>query len=255
MQVFNPWAVPNMPVVVYATAPQVPSCVMCSWAGAPCASMTRKPIARNVRYSISISPYPGSHYGPLPSSCYTMSAGRYNKVMSEYTLKRSRRARTMRLAVHPGGSVVVTAPERVSESVIARFVEKNLAWIESAVVRMRDRKELPVRGRKAYLKYKEEARRKISARVLGWCNAYGLSYGRIAIKDTTSLWGSCSRRGNLNFSYKLIFLPEELQEYVVVHEVCHLREPNHSRAFWGLVETSLPNYRRLRSDLQKYLLR
>lgn len=161
----------------------------------------------------------------------------------------------MRLAVHPGGSVVVTAPERVSEIVVARFVEKNLAWIESAVVRMRDRKALPVRGRNAYLKYKEEARRRISARVQDWCNAYGFSHGRIAIKDTTSLWGSCSRRGNLNFSYKLIFLPEELQEYVVVHEVCHLQEPNHSRAFWGLVERTLPNYRRLRSDLQKYLLR
>lgn len=172
-----------------------------------------------------------------------------------YVIHRSKRARYVRLSVEPGGTVVITAPIRLSDSAVEQFVERNLMWIENAIVRMQDRKALPVRGRKAYLKYKEEARQSISARVAYWSRVYGFRHGRIAIKDTTSLWGSCSRRGNLNFSYKLIFLPEELQEYVVVHELCHLKQPNHSQAFWALVAKGQPEYRRMRTELRKYLLR
>lgn len=160
----------------------------------------------------------------------------------------------MRLAVHPGGLVVVTAPERFSGSVIERFVSAHEAWIERAAARMRKRKALPVRGRRAYLKYKEEARRRLTARVQQWAAVCGLKYGRISIKDTSSLWGSCSRKGNLNFSYKLIFLPEELQDYVVVHELCHLMHPNHSPAFWAFVKKAQPEYIRLRLELRSYLL-
>jgi predicted metal-dependent hydrolase len=174
--------------------------------------------------------------------------------MLQYTLKRSKRTRYMRLSVQAGGSVVLTVPHAIGVATIERFLARHAEWIERSIGKMRDRKTLPVRGRRAYLKYKEEARRIISARVRYWNRTYGYQYGRIAIKDTSSLWGSCSRKGNLNFSYKLIFLPEELQEYVVVHELCHLAEPNHSRTFWALVEKAQPEYVRLRRELRRYLL-
>ena len=171
------------------------------------------------------------------------------------TLKRSKRARRMRLVVEPGGTVVITAPAGLPERAIARFLTEHAAWIERARARMRDRKALPVRGRRAYLAHREDARQLVTAMVERWSRFYGLPYGRIAIKDTTSLWGSCSRRGNLNFSYKLLFLPRELAEYVVAHEVCHLAHHDHGPRFWGLVSRGMPEYRRMRTELRKYVLR
>jgi predicted metal-dependent hydrolase len=120
---------------------------------------------------------------------------------------------------------------------------------------MRGRKVLPVRGKRAYHRHREDARRIITARVRHFARLHGFRFGRLTIKDTRSLWGSCSRAGNLNFSYKLMFLPLELMDYVIVHELCHLREPNHSPAFWGHVADALPRYRRLRTELRAYLLR
>lgn len=161
----------------------------------------------------------------------------------------------MRLVVQPGGMLLVTAPERVSNSSIEQFLLKNAAWISGAVARMHDKKALPVRGRRDYLAHKEDARRFIVPLVEKWSRAYGLPYNRVAIKDTTSLWGSCSRRGNLNFSYKLLFVPREIAEYVIVHEICHLAHHDHSARFWSLVESTLPEYRRLRTELRRYVLR
>lgn len=161
----------------------------------------------------------------------------------------------MRLIVQPGGALVVTAPERISESAIEQFLNKNSTWISNAVARMQDKKALPVRGRRDYLAHKEAARRFIAPLAESWSRAYGLTYNRIAIKDTTSLWGSCSRRGNLNFSFKLLFLPRDVAEYIIVHEICHLAHHDHSARFWSLVERGLPSYRKLRTELRRYVLR
>jgi len=160
----------------------------------------------------------------------------------------------MRLVVQPGGTLLVTAPERISASVIEQFLAKNSQWINEAKVRMQGKVALPVRGRRDYLAHKEAARRFIVPLVENWSRAYGLEFNRIAIKDTTSLWGSCSRRGNLNFSFKLLFLPRDVAEYVIVHEVCHLAQPNHGEQFWQLVESRLSAYRRLRTELRRYVL-
>jgi predicted metal-dependent hydrolase len=116
-------------------------------------------------------------------------------------------------------------------------------------------KGLPVFGREAYLKHKEDARAYITARVEYWNQYYDFHYGRIAIKDNARSWGSCSTLGNLNFSYLLRFLPPELADYVIVHELCHLREHNHGPRFWALVAQTTPDYRALRRELHTYVLR
>ncbi len=110
-------------------------------------------------------------------------------------------------------------------------------------------------GRKQYLLYKEQARIIITERVKHFSEQYqqslqGLKVGRIAIRNQGSRWGSCSRNGNLNFNYKIAFLTPELRDYVIVHEICHIKEFNHGRGFWDLVGKTTPNYLELRRKLR-----
>jgi len=103
-----------------------------------------------------------------------------------------------------------------------------------------------------YRHNKEFARQIISSRVEYFANECHFTYGRIAIRNSRRSWGSCSSLGNLNFHYRLAFLPKELLDYVVVHELCHLRHFNHSPAFWAEVAKILPTYQSLRADLRQY---
>lgn len=101
-----------------------------------------------------------------------------------------------------------------------------------------------------YLEHKEVARDFVHARIAYWNDFYGFSFNRVAIRNQRTCWGSCSEHGNLNFSYKLLFLPQHLADYVIVHELCHLKELNHSKRFWDLVAYTHPDYKTLRSELQ-----
>lgn len=170
-----------------------------------------------------------------------------------YTIRRSARTRALRIQVHPGGAVVVSAPHHASERAIDDFVKTHARWIAKASLRMAHYIRLPVSGRRDYLQYKEQARVFITQRVEKWNAHYGFTYQRIAIKDTKRLWGSCSRKGNLNFSYTLLFLPPELADYVVIHELCHLKEHNHAPRFWALVAQTMPHYKHLRRQLARYV--
>jgi predicted metal-dependent hydrolase len=172
-----------------------------------------------------------------------------------YTLKRDRRMRTVRLKVVPDGEVIVTAPILVPLLFIDRFVTQHAERIARVIARMKQMKTLPVSGRRDYVAHKETARAFVTERVAYWNQFYNHEYGRIAIKDTKRAWGSCSTKGNLNFSYTLAFIPLELADYVVVHELCHLREHNHSKHFWALVAQSIPDYKERRKQLRTFLLR
>ncbi len=101
-----------------------------------------------------------------------------------------------------------------------------------------------------YLKYKEEARALVKEKLLYWNQFYGYTYQRIAIKDHKTRWGSCSKKGNLNFNYRIVFLPPHLVDYLIVHELCHLGEFNHSPAFWALVGKTVPDWEKRRTELK-----
>lgn len=161
----------------------------------------------------------------------------------------------MRLTVRPGGSLVLSAPERVSVIEIERFLTEHSVWIAKAQTRMQDRIALPAYGRREYRARRGAARAFVIERLTHWNALYGHTVGRIAIKNTRSLWGSCSQKGNLNFSYALIHLPQYLADYIIVHELCHLVEHNHSKSFWKLVARALPEYPLLRRELARYSLR
>lgn len=159
----------------------------------------------------------------------------------------------MRLTVEPGGAVVVTAPIRAEKRSIEQFLTKHRPWLEKATERMRFFKRIQ-RGRREYMAQKDTARVFVEERVKYWNQFYRFPHNRIAVKNTKTIWGSCSRKGNLNFSFALTSLPAHLADYVVVHELCHLREHNHSPAFWKLVAGVLPEYVQLRRELRRYVL-
>lgn len=129
-----------------------------------------------------------------------------------------------------------------------------LGWFLPALKpkrRVRRRKSVKPLPRGFYLKHKEQARALVKERLEFFNAHYQFSYGRVAIKDQRTRWGSCSSKGNLNFSYRLVFLPAECVDYVIVHELCHLKEFNHSPRFWALVAQTIPNYKKLRAQIQK----
>lgn len=104
---------------------------------------------------------------------------------------------------------------------------------------------------KHYLAHKEQARALIHDRLHHFNQHYGLTWNRVAIRNQRRCWGSCSSLGNLNFSYKLLFLPPHLTDYIVVHELCHLLELNHGQRFWELVAEQIPDHRERRHELRR----
>ncbi|MDB5189017.1 MAG: putative metal-dependent hydrolase [Candidatus Nomurabacteria bacterium] len=101
-------------------------------------------------------------------------------------------------------------------------------------------------------KLRAAARAIVLERVEYFNQHYQLQYGRIFIKDQKTRWGSCSSKGNLNFNYRIAMLPKELQDYLVVHELCHLQEMNHGPNFWKLMMEQIPNAKALNKELKSY---
>ena len=111
------------------------------------------------------------------------------------------------------------------------------------------------RSRRLYLANKEAARAVVHERVGHFMQHYGprhgIVVGKIAIRNQRSRWGSCSRKGNLNFNYKVAFLSPEARDYVIVHELCHVKEFNHGRGFWELVGETVPEYKAIRRKMRR----
>lgn len=167
-----------------------------------------------------------------------------------YEIKESSRARSARITVHPDGRVVVTKPARVSAQAIARFVEAKRDWIETTVEKAKKRRgglpllalARPRKGSRAYKDARRDARALVLERLAHFNQFYGFSYGSISIRDQKTRWGSCSHKNNLSFNYRIVFLPPELADYIIVHELCHTREHNHSARFWEQVARQIPNH-------------
>ncbi|MBU1255714.1 M48 family metallopeptidase [Patescibacteria group bacterium] len=101
-----------------------------------------------------------------------------------------------------------------------------------------------------YLKYKEKSRRFIYERIDYYNQFYNFKINRISVRNQRTRWGSCSGKGNLNFNYRILLLPQYLADYIIVHELCHLKEMNHSFKFWNLVVQVFPNYLEINKELR-----
>lgn len=120
--------------------------------------------------------------------------------------------------------------------------------------RRRKRGGMLVGTRAAYKKHKEIARELVHRKLSEHNVHYALSFGKIAIRNQRTRWGSCSKKGNLNFHYRIIELPEHLTDYIIVHELCHLAEFNHSKKFWTLVAKTIPDWKVRRTALKNYAM-
>ncbi len=166
-----------------------------------------------------------------------------------YSLKRSTRAYTMRLAVYPDARVVVTAPIFLGAEAVERFIATHARWIEKHVGRAQSRRIIRIR-RRDIESLKGRALTLARVRCAHFAKHYGLKYRKITVRAQKSRWGSCSRAGNLSFNYKIAVLPPRLADYIIVHELCHLAEMNHSKKFWDFVAQTVPEHKAIRKELR-----
>lgn len=160
----------------------------------------------------------------------------------------------MSISVALNGAVTVVVPRRVFLPLVPAFVARHSNWIEQKIAAARTRPALRLAhlDTRDYCSHKEAARDLVHKLVAHHNAYYGYSHGAIRIGNQKSRWGSCSTRGSLSFNYKILFLPPALQTYVVVHELCHLKEMNHSKRFWALVAEQVPEWSTLRNELRNF---
>lgn len=164
-----------------------------------------------------------------------------------YEIKTSIRARRLRIAIYPDGRVVVTKPVRISVANATAFIKSKSAWIAKKISLQKNWKKLP-----PHELSKNQVLDFVRSRIEIYNQHYNFTISKVSIKDHKSLWGSCSRRKNLNFNQRIASLAVEQADYIIVHELCHLKEFNHSRKFWDLVSQTIPDYKKIRKELKSY---
>ena len=176
-----------------------------------------------------------------------------NKIIN-YTLNTSKRARRVRLVVYCDGSFVVIKPARLSENVVEKFILKKADWVLSKLEYFKKfefKAKTFKNNRKEYLASKAEALEFIKKRLDYFNEIYNFKFNKVSIKNQKTRWGSCSRKKNLNFNYKVLFLPSRVADYIIIHELCHLKELNHSQKFWNLVARAQPDYKNIKKELRE----
>lgn len=172
------------------------------------------------------------------------------------TVIRSNR-KTVAIQVNSDLSVTVRAPRSVSEKDIEEILKKKEAWISKHIEKIKETKERfeaePTEKltREKVIALAEEALKVIPERVEYFAKVIGVTYGKITVRNQKTRWGSCSSKGNLNFNCLLMLAPPEVLDYVVVHELCHRKQMNHSKAFWSEVEKVFPDYKEARKWLKE----
>lgn len=158
--------------------------------------------------------------------------------------------KSVAIQIRPDGQVIVRAPYGCPRSFINSFIHQKADWIvkhsaenkqryEKQVQLKKDRPTLSDAQRKRYI---ETARSIFTQKAAYYARLIGVTYGRISIREQKTRWGSCSSKGNLNFNCLLMLTPPEVIDYVMVHELCHRKEMNHSGRFWDEVARVLPGY-------------
>jgi predicted metal-dependent hydrolase len=169
----------------------------------------------------------------------------------DITIKRSRRRRTLALSIEPPGRVIVHAPAYVWPSWIERFIHKQTAWIDKKLAQFKDHSypPLPVATRESSRQLVEERLRISVPRIAA---AMAVTPQSVAVSHQKSRWGSCTSTGVLRFSSRLAAIPSDVFDYVVIHEIAHMKVFNHSRRFWQVVEKQCPQYRSHRAWLRRH---
>ena len=160
----------------------------------------------------------------------------------EYIVIRSKR-RSISISIKDG-MIIVRAPDAAEDSVIKKVLEKHKKWIERHLQKAEERgSRIPKLTEEEIIALKRSAAEYFPPLVDKYSDLMGLKCGRVRITSAEHRYGSCNSNGNICFSYRLMMYPEAAREYVVVHELAHLKEMNHSAAFYTIVEKYMPDYR------------
>jgi len=170
----------------------------------------------------------------------------------DYKLHRRAGNRHLRLAVKGTGDVVVSAPKYFPLYLINKFITSRWEWLSKNLQKSKDRQDLfSKKFSTAEINlFKKNTVKLVKERLIFFNKFYGFQFNRIAIRNQSTRWGSCSRQKNLNFNCRLCLLPPELADYIIVHELCHIKEMNHGPKFWSLVAQTEPDYRLKRRQLR-----
>ncbi|MBQ5656705.1 MAG: M48 family metallopeptidase [Bacteroidaceae bacterium] len=150
--------------------------------------------------------------------------------------------KTIAIQIMPDGSVVVRSPKRMRVDEVRKFVNSKSTWIEKHLTSRVPRNEEKLTDSELK-ELRERTRILVTERVRYFAPLVGVTYNQIAIRVQRTRWGSCSSKGNLNFNCLLALVPPDVLDYIVVHELCHRKELNHSERFWTEVGKVLPDYK------------
>ncbi len=170
--------------------------------------------------------------------------------IGEVVFRKSLRSRSISIRVHPVKGVSVSVPYIVPYAAAKLFFEARRGWILETMARQREKyRDVKVASPSEVEALRRQARAQLPGRLAELAARYGFTYNRVAIKHNASNWGSCSTKGNINLNLNIVRLPKVLQDYVLIHELCHLRHPDHGHGFHLLLEHLLTdNIMRLLSD-------
>lgn len=171
-----------------------------------------------------------------------------------YFLRRSNRSRGVRLSIDGAAKITVSASKHIPLFLLQKFILQKSVWILEKLEYFKNNPDKPRLGGSPedFIKRKKDARHLVKQKITQWNRIYDFDFKKFTIRNQKSRWGSCSHRKVLNFNYKLVYLPEPLADYLIVHELCHLKEMNHSHRFWAEVSRAIPDYTLRRRKLKKF---
>lgn len=170
--------------------------------------------------------------------------------MIAYRIIRSAR-KTVAIQITPQGEVLLRCPNRMSKREAEAFLQSKLPWVEAHLEKLSAQPQLPSLTEEERKGLAKQAAEDLPKRAAKFAPLVGVDYGRITIRSQHTRWGSCSAKGNLNFNCLLSLCPEEVRDYVVIHELCHRKQLNHSPRFWAEVAAVCPDYARHRAWLKE----
>lgn len=160
--------------------------------------------------------------------------------------------KTFSLEIKQDGRVICRVPDYARKEEIDGFILSNKGWLEKNLCKIQENKKeaLPEFSVDELKALRVKAQEVIPERVDFWAEKIGVNYNKVFFKFQKTRWGSCSSKGNLNFNCFLMLTDEKLMDYVIVHELCHLKYMNHSKLFWNTVASVMPDYRKYKASLR-----
>lgn len=172
--------------------------------------------------------------------------------VGEVLLEKSKRAKRIHLTVRPFRGVRVAVPRNASYQEALEVAQANLGWITKQLKRIRHIEKLAIPLERPAFFNRAVARNLIVERVQTLAHKHGFTYKRVFVRNQKTRWGSCSQNNNINLNLHLVFLPDELRDYVILHELVHTRIKHHGPDFWRALEEEIPGARQLDGMLNRY---